>query len=534
MHRILIADPLEASGLDILRAAGAEVHRADRGRAPAPRRARRRRRRPRGAQRHQGDARRCSPPAKRLQVVGRAGIGVDNVDVAAATERGILVVNAPTANLISATEHTFAAAPRARPQRAGGRRLDEARRVGPQELPRRRAAGQDAGRRRLRPHRPAGGGAGARLRDEGRRLRPVPRPGGGAPAGRRARCRSTSCWRAPTWSRCTRRSPTRPGTCSTPRGSALMKPGALLVNCGRGGVVDEDGAARGAREPATLGGAGARRLRRGADAAATSWCGTRGWWRRRTSARRPSRRRSGSRSRPRSMVLAALDGSLAVGGGQPAVHLGRPARASRTCGSASGSAGSPAAAASAARLRASRSTPGASTRSSRAPVDGRGRSGACSRRSSARRSTTSTPSTSPASARHRDRALDPPRAGRTTRSWSRVRLRRRRRQRSSSPARSFGDREPRVVEFGGYRLEFRPEGKLLVLENRDVPGVVGKLGTLLGDAGVNIADIHLARQRSDRRRARRAAPRPGPARRFAYAPACPPRGRARCASLELL
>ena len=58
----------------------------------------------------------------------------------------------------------------------------------------------------------------------------------------------------------------------------------------------------------------------------------------------------------------------------------------------------------------------------------------------------------------------------------------------------FGGREPRVVEFGGYRLEFRPEGRLLLLENRDVPGVVGRLGTLLGDAGVNIADIHLARK----------------------------------------
>src|ERR1700759_3829426 len=45
---------------------------------------------------------------KKLKVVGRAGIGVDNVDVAAATELGILVVNAPTANLMSATEHTFA------------------------------------------------------------------------------------------------------------------------------------------------------------------------------------------------------------------------------------------------------------------------------------------------------------------------------------------------------------------------------------------------------------------------------------------
>ncbi len=43
-----------------------------------------------------------------LRVIGRAGIGVDNVDVAAATEHGILVVNAPTANVVSATEHTFA------------------------------------------------------------------------------------------------------------------------------------------------------------------------------------------------------------------------------------------------------------------------------------------------------------------------------------------------------------------------------------------------------------------------------------------
>jgi D-3-phosphoglycerate dehydrogenase len=45
---------------------------------------------------------------RRLRVVGRAGVGLDNVDVEAATERGILVINAPTANIISATEHTLA------------------------------------------------------------------------------------------------------------------------------------------------------------------------------------------------------------------------------------------------------------------------------------------------------------------------------------------------------------------------------------------------------------------------------------------
>src|SRR5262249_21091635 len=44
----------------------------------------------------------------RLRVIGRAGVGLDNVGVDAGTARGILVINAPTANIISATEHTMA------------------------------------------------------------------------------------------------------------------------------------------------------------------------------------------------------------------------------------------------------------------------------------------------------------------------------------------------------------------------------------------------------------------------------------------
>ena len=43
-----------------------------------------------------------------LVVVGRAGIGLDNVDVAAATRRGVMVVNAPQSNVLSAAEHTLA------------------------------------------------------------------------------------------------------------------------------------------------------------------------------------------------------------------------------------------------------------------------------------------------------------------------------------------------------------------------------------------------------------------------------------------
>src|SRR3954453_7976412 len=43
-----------------------------------------------------------------LVVVGRAGIGLDNVDVAVATARGVMVVNAPQSNVLSAAEQTIA------------------------------------------------------------------------------------------------------------------------------------------------------------------------------------------------------------------------------------------------------------------------------------------------------------------------------------------------------------------------------------------------------------------------------------------
>ncbi len=46
--------------------------------------------------------------ASRLRVVGRAGVGVDNIDVAAATQRGVVVMNAPDGNTITTAEHTIA------------------------------------------------------------------------------------------------------------------------------------------------------------------------------------------------------------------------------------------------------------------------------------------------------------------------------------------------------------------------------------------------------------------------------------------
>ena len=50
----------------------------------------------------------CCRLASDLVVVGRAGIGLDNVDVEAATRRGVMVVNAPQSNVLSAAEHTLA------------------------------------------------------------------------------------------------------------------------------------------------------------------------------------------------------------------------------------------------------------------------------------------------------------------------------------------------------------------------------------------------------------------------------------------
>ena len=46
--------------------------------------------------------------AKRLRVIGRAGVGVDNVDLDAATERGVLVMNSPGGSTTTTAEHTVA------------------------------------------------------------------------------------------------------------------------------------------------------------------------------------------------------------------------------------------------------------------------------------------------------------------------------------------------------------------------------------------------------------------------------------------
>lgn len=58
----------------------------------------------------------------------------------------------------------------------------------------------------------------------------------------------------------------------------------------------------------------------------------------------------------------------------------------------------------------------------------------------------------------------------------------------------LGDAHPRIVQIQDYRVDVVPTGTLLVLRNDDVPGVIGRVGTLLGDQGINIAGYHQARR----------------------------------------
>ncbi|MCM2334110.1 MAG: phosphoglycerate dehydrogenase [Anaeromyxobacteraceae bacterium] len=64
----------------------------------------------------------------------------------------------------------------------------------------------------------------------------------------------------------------------------------------------------------------------------------------------------------------------------------------------------------------------------------------------------------------------------------------------------YGKAEARLVRVNAFRVEAVPEGPIILCENDDAPGVVGNLGTTLGEAGVNIARISLSRT-DDRSRA---------------------------------
>ncbi len=58
----------------------------------------------------------------------------------------------------------------------------------------------------------------------------------------------------------------------------------------------------------------------------------------------------------------------------------------------------------------------------------------------------------------------------------------------------FSEKHPRITYFDGFHLDTNPEGNLLIVYNNDVPGVIGKVGTFLGNKGVNIGHYQLGRK----------------------------------------
>ena len=57
----------------------------------------------------------------------------------------------------------------------------------------------------------------------------------------------------------------------------------------------------------------------------------------------------------------------------------------------------------------------------------------------------------------------------------------------------FANQFPRIVEIMGYEVDVNPIGNMLFLKNKDVPGVIGKVGLLLGESNINIAEYLLSR-----------------------------------------
>jgi D-3-phosphoglycerate dehydrogenase len=60
----------------------------------------------------------------------------------------------------------------------------------------------------------------------------------------------------------------------------------------------------------------------------------------------------------------------------------------------------------------------------------------------------------------------------------------------------FSDHKPRFIQIKGINLDAEVGQHMLYTTNRDVPGIIGLLGTLLGDGGVNIANFQLGRNHS--------------------------------------
>ncbi|WYD79288.1 MAG: phosphoglycerate dehydrogenase [Candidatus Electrothrix gigas] len=63
----------------------------------------------------------------------------------------------------------------------------------------------------------------------------------------------------------------------------------------------------------------------------------------------------------------------------------------------------------------------------------------------------------------------------------------------------FGTKEPRLVRFNSFRLEALPAGPMLLVHNQDVPGVIGSLATVIGAGGINISKMVVGQEETAKR-----------------------------------
>lgn len=492
MSQIVVAEELSPAGLEILRKAGHEV--VDFAGAPRERLL---------AGLGEADALLVRSRTKvdsallaaapRLAVVGRAGVGVDNVDVAAASARGVLVINAPTGNVVSAVEHTFALllallrrVPEASVSLASGK-WEKSKFLGSElagktlgivglgQVGSRVAARARAFEARLLGHDPY-------LPLEKAREMGVPL----LPLDELLEAADIVTLHATA----TRGSPPLLGKAEFAR----MKPGAVLVNVARGSLVDRE-ALRDALVSGHLAGAAldvfdpeppdpADPILKLPNVLATPHLGA-----------------STVEAQERVSLQAAEAVAEALAGASyvPAVNL--PFRGPKDAGGA------------AAWMRIGERTgrflcclagerlTSLSVETWGLPEDFLRPVAVASVKGALESQTPETVNFVNALFLAGERGLSVSETrheepGNYARSI-RVALSDGKRT-SSAHATLFSGTDARVVEVDGLPLEFRPEGTVVFLRNRDVPGVVGSVGTILGEGGVNIANFSLARGAGER------------------------------------
>jgi D-3-phosphoglycerate dehydrogenase len=488
MYRILIADSLGQAGIDLLRESGAQVDLLtdeDRPRL--------------NDNIGQYDAlivrsatqvtRELLAAAKKMKVVGRAGVGVDNIDIKAATAAGVLVINAPTSNLLSATEHTFALMLAVARQVSAA---DSAMKAGTWD--RKTYVGQELEGKTLGVIGFGKIGQGVATRAQAFNMKVIASdPFLNADVARQLDVEAVELEemleRSDVITFHTPLTDQTRGMLNAER-IALMKDGAMVINCGRGGVIDE-AALLEALEAGKLLGAGLDvwskeppddfTLAKHPRVVATPHLGA-------STVEAQERVATDTAE----AILKALSGSLAVSA------LNLPFRAA-------GSRGEPylmlgdqlgrlASAVLDGPLEQLQVELWGVEESLRVPITIAALKGAL------------VPFLGEAvnfvnaEQQAKDRGVEVVRSTHSeeTQFTHLVRVTAKGPDASIAVAGTlFGEGDVRVVEFQGFQLEFRPAGRLLVVRNNDVPGVVGRLGTLIGDAGINIAAIHLSRQGSE-------------------------------------